>query len=76
VTLLEEVCQCGAGFEVSDAKVGLVSLSFLLPVDQNVKLSAPSRAPCLPACCHASHHEDNRLNPENCKPVQIKYFHL
>jgi hypothetical protein len=30
-------------------------------LDQNVELSAPP-APCLPECCHASHHDD-RLRP-------------
>jgi hypothetical protein len=34
----------------------------LLPVDQDVELSAPP-APSLLACCHASHHNDNGLNP-------------
>jgi hypothetical protein len=33
----------------------------LLPVDQDVELSAPSPAPCLPADCHASQHDDNGL---------------
>ena len=37
--------------------------SFLLmPADQDVELSAPSPAPCLPAHCHASCHDDNGLN--------------
>ena len=35
---------------------------FLLPVDLDVKLSATSLAPSLPAHCHASHHDDNGLN--------------
>jgi hypothetical protein len=32
--------------------------SLLLPVDQDVELSAPSLAPCLVTCCHASCHDD------------------
>ena len=35
---------------------------FFLPIDQVGELSALSPAPCLPSCCHASHHDDNRLN--------------
>jgi hypothetical protein len=35
---------------------------FLLPVNQDTKLSAPSPAPRLPVCRHASHHDHNRLN--------------
>jgi hypothetical protein len=43
-------------------KLGLVWHSLLLlPVDQDVELSAPSLAPCQPAHCHASRHDD-RLN--------------
>ena len=37
------------------------TVSSWLPLDQNVELSAPP-APCLPECCHASHHDD-RLRP-------------
>jgi hypothetical protein len=33
----------------------------LLPADQDVELSAPSPALCLPANCHASHHDNNGL---------------
>ena len=36
--------------------------------DQDVELSAPSPAPCLLACCHASHHDENGLNLWNFKP--------
>ena len=37
----------GAGFEVSEAKPYIVVL-FLLPIDQDVELSALSPVPCLP----------------------------
>lgn len=36
-------------------------LSLLLPVDQDVELSAPSPAPCLPVCHHSPCH-DKGLN--------------
>jgi hypothetical protein len=35
---------------------------FLLPENPDVELSAPSPAPCLLACCHGSHLEDNELS--------------
>ena len=61
MTLLEEVCHCGGGLWglicSSCAQCG--TISFLLPVDQNVELSAPSPAPCLPVQCHVSCHDDN-----------------
>jgi hypothetical protein len=52
------------GFEVIHAQAmhGVVHSLPLLPADQDVELSVPSLAPCLPACCHASHHDDNGLN--------------
>ena len=63
--LLEEECHCGVGvgFEIYHAQTmpSEAHLS-LLPIDQDVELSAPSPAPCLPGCCHASHHDDNGLN--------------
>jgi hypothetical protein len=31
-------------------------------LDQDVEHSAPSPAPCLSGCCHASHHDDTGLN--------------
>lgn len=39
-------------------KLGIVSLSLMLPVDQDIKHSAPP-APRLPACCHVSQHDEN-----------------
>ena len=60
VALLEEVCHYGASFEVH-----LVWHSLLMPADQDVDLSAPSPAPCLPAGCPASlYNDDNGLTPE------------
>jgi hypothetical protein len=79
VALLEEVCHWGwggAGFEVSCAQT-LPSVEdshlFLLPVDQDVELTASlapclspapclPTVPCLPGCCHGNLHDDNRLN--------------
>ena len=51
------------------------SQSLSVPSDQNVELSAPSPAPCLPACCHAPQHDGLKLTLWNCKP-QIKSFLL
>ena len=51
VALLEEMCH----WEVLTSqmlKLGLVSFS--LPDDPDVDLSAPSPAPCMSECCHAS----------------------
>jgi hypothetical protein len=49
----------GLGLQVSDAqtKPNVLTL-FLLPVDLNVELSAPSPASCLPECCY----NNNGLN--------------
>jgi hypothetical protein len=53
----------GSGFEVSYAQaMPSMTHSLLLAVDLDVELSAPSPAPCLPAHCHASCHDDNGLN--------------
>ena len=58
-----QVCTVEEGFVVLYAQAMLsVAHSLLLPADQDVELSAPSPAPCLPAYCHASNHDDNKLN--------------
>jgi hypothetical protein len=36
--------------------------SLLMPSYQDVELSAPFLAPCLPEYCYTSHHYDNVLN--------------
>jgi hypothetical protein len=52
----------GAGFEMIYVQAtSSVTQGLLLPEDPNVKLLAPP-APCLPACCHASHLSDNGLH--------------
>jgi hypothetical protein len=56
MAVLEEKSDHGVGFEVSNLK----PVPFLLPAD--VELSATSLAPCLPACSHASWHDNNELN--------------
>jgi len=61
VALLEEVCHRGVGFEISEAQAKPRG-SFLLPADLDVKLSAISLAPCLPAGCHVPHHGENGLD--------------
>jgi hypothetical protein len=50
------------------------SQSLLLPDDQDAELSAPFTASCLPACCHASCHDNHGLNLSKCKPALIKCF--
>ena len=54
----------GAGFEVSYAQAmsSVAHSLLLLPVDQAVGILAPP-TPCLPACCHASHYDDDLRNP-------------
>lgn len=43
-----------AGFEVSQSPSAARG--------QDVELSVPTPAPCLLSCCHASPHEDKRLD--------------
>jgi hypothetical protein len=65
------------GFEVSYMlKSGQCDTVFSsLPVDQDIELSALP-VPCLPGCCHASHHDDNGLNLQNCRTAPVKWFPL
>jgi hypothetical protein len=64
VALLEEVCHYGGGgwgsfaWALSSEEESL----FWLSSDQDVEISA-FPVPCLSEHCHASHHDDNRLNP-------------
>lgn len=70
VVLLEEVYYCGGwlwGYTCS-SYVQSHSL-LLLPLGQDVELSASSPAPCISGCCHNSHHEDNGLKLWSCKPA-------
>ena len=61
VALSEEVCHCELVFRSHAQAMPSVAHSFsFLPADE--ELSAPSPAPCLPVCCHASHYDDNGLN--------------
>ena len=50
------------GFEFSDDQARPNVTLFLLPDDPDIKLPATSLAPCLPACHHASCHDNNGLN--------------
>ena len=53
----------GVDFEFLEAQAWPVChCHFLLPVDLDVELSALSPAPHLPACGHASRHDNNELN--------------
>ncbi|EDL24987.1 mCG147893 [Mus musculus] len=49
----------GGGRGCQKPKPVPVPLPLLLPEDSVVKLPAPSLAPCLPSCYHASSHADN-----------------
>ena len=60
--LLEEGVTMDAGFEVSKTQARPSISLFLLPVDQDVKLSATSATFFLPVCHQASCHDDNGLN--------------
>lgn len=60
VALLKDVM--GASFEVSEAQAKSRVTLFLLLDNPELELSAIFLALCLPACCHASGHENNKLN--------------
>ena len=63
MALMMEVCHCGGrpGSLICSKPCPVWdTVPFLLPVDQDIELSAPSPTLCcLPACCHASCHDDN-----------------
>lgn len=64
MALLEEVWHCGGGIWghiYSQVMPSVVHRLLLLPVDQDVELFVPSPAPCLSACCHVFHHDNNEL---------------
>ena len=53
----------GQALRSQKLKLGLLGLIlFLLPVDPDVELSAPSLALDLLACCRVSIQDDNELN--------------
>lgn len=49
---------------------------FLLLAHADVELWAPSPAPCLPVCLHASIHDNNQLNHTTINDLQLSEFHL
>ena len=53
VALLEVVCLCRGSFEILLLAAGETVFSWV-PLKQDVDLSTPSPAPCLPGPCHAS----------------------
>jgi hypothetical protein len=67
----------GVGFEVSYTQdpSNMVWRLFLLPVDQDVQLSAAYPKQCLPRCCHGFYHDDNDQTSET-KPSSIKCCHF
>ena len=52
----------GGRWSLKSSNLASMSLSFLMPVDPDVKFSTTAPAPWLPACLHASHHDNNGLN--------------
>ena len=72
VLLLEEVChwRCVLRFQKSTPSPEPVSSSCCIRTLSNIS------SPCLPVCCHASHHDDSRLNLWNYKQALIKCFLL
>lgn len=62
VALLDDVCHWGWALGFQKLKLGPVALSFLLPGNLGLELSATSAALCLYLCYHASNHDDNGLS--------------
>lgn len=64
----------GGDLEVSYAQAmsNVIHSLFLLPVDQDVELSASSLAPYPPGCCRSFYHGENGLNLWNCMLFPIK----
>ena len=72
VTLLEEVCHWGVGFEVSDVQARPSVSHFLLSANPDIQFSTPTPAPFLTACYHVLHHDNNGLNL--CNQAQSSVF--
>ena len=58
------------------SKTNYYNCLLLLPVNQDVKLSAPSPAPCVSACHHTSPNDGNGIKLWKYKPASAKYFPL
>jgi hypothetical protein len=72
----ESVSLLGRDLRSPMLKSSLVWISLLLlPVDQDVEISVPSPTPCLPACCHASCHDDSGLTSETVSQPQLNGCH-
>lgn len=64
----------GVGFEDSKAHTILIAIS--LPHDfGSCKILATAPLPCLPACCHAAHHDGHTLTIWNCKQVLERFIY-
>jgi hypothetical protein len=63
VTLLEEVCHEGVGFET----LLLATWKSVFCLEQDVELSA-SPAPCLPGCCHVPSMRMDRISEPVSQP--------
>ena len=55
-------------------KPSLVAHSLFAACRSGVQFSATSPAPYLPACCHASYHEDNEINLRAVSQSQLNVF--
>ena len=73
VALLGEVVTGGGLWDLRSSHHTQWGSHFLLPADPDVELSAAFPVPSLPACCHAT-HRDNNGNPLTCKPVPMRCF--
>lgn len=60
--LLEEVFHSGWPLRFQILKSGAALSLCLVLVHLDTELSAVCPVPCLPVCCHASHHADNGIN--------------
>lgn len=76
VALLRKSVTVGVGLEVYAQALSSVAHGLLLlPVDQDVAVSAPP-VPCLPVILHILCHDGDGLNLSQCKPATIKCFPL
>ena len=78
VALFEEVCHCGGGLWglICSSHTQCGTQSPYTACRSRCRTLAPSPAPCLPALCHVSCHDDNGLNLWTHKPAPIKCFLL
>ena len=74
MTVLARLCHWGWALRFQNVQARPSVFLFLLPADLNVELITIFPALCLPGCCHASCHNDNRLNSETVSQHQLNAF--